>query len=127
VRDAADDRQVAGAQTLPHTTVAAMDLSTWTPDFSTQFGALGNFADFSFSAPKICPPTGQGAASGPRAVQLTQDTGPFAIKGGAAHGRAPAAPQNVDAAASGAAFEKPTTMREQAAATWGLIPLPVCV
>lgn len=69
MRDAADDRQVAGAQTLPHTTVAAMDLSTWTPDFSTQFGPLGNFADFSAdfsflaaSAPKICPPAGHGAA-----------------------------------------------------------------
>jgi len=27
-----------------------MDLSTWTPDLSTQFGPLGNFADFSFLA-----------------------------------------------------------------------------
>ena len=79
--------------------VAPMDLSTWTPDFSTQFGPLGNFADFSFL-------TGYGAAAGNAAANTKSVQAPASATQG---GKAASAPQHVNAPAPVASFAGPKT------------------
>ena len=75
--------------------VAPMDLSTWTPDFSTQFGPLGNFADFSFL-------TGYGAAAGNAAANTKSVQAPASATQG---DKAASAQQHVNAATSVAASD----------------------